>query len=145
MKIPSRLAQTMKRVRVLLAEDGWAMARHLGAILAQDFEVLATVSDGLALVRLARQMHPDVIVTDISMPGITGLEAVARLLGEREDLGIVFITVHGEPQMVSHAMELAPCAYVLKSDAGEDLLPAVHAAMARRRYVSGSIQYPGLN
>lgn len=145
MKACPFLAFAMKRVRVLLAEDGWAMARQLSAILAQDCEVLATVSDGLALVRMARQMHPDVVVTDISMPGITGLEAVARLLGEREDLGIVFITVHGEPQMVTHAMELAPCAYVLKADAGEDLLPAVHAAMERRRYVSASIHYPGLN
>lgn len=130
----------MKRVRVLLAEDGWAMARHLGAILAQDCELLATVSDGLALVRLAREMHPDVVVTDISMPGITGLEAVARLVHEMQDLGVVFITVHAEPAVVRHAMALAPCGYVLKADAGDDLLPAVHAAMQRQPYVSASLR-----
>lgn len=118
------------------------MARHLGAILAQDFEVLATASDGLALVRLARELRPDVIVTDISMPGITGLEAVARLVEERADLGIVFITVHAEAQVIRHAMALAPCGYVLKADAGEDLLQAVHAAAQGRRYLSGSIHYP---
>ncbi|HEY0334803.1 MAG TPA: response regulator transcription factor [Stenotrophomonas sp.] len=132
----------MRRVRVLLAEDGWAMSRHLSAILAQDCEVLGTVSDGLALVRMAREMLPDVIVTDISMPGITGLEAVARLIEERKDLGVVFITVHAEPQVIRHAMELAPCGYVLKADAGEDLLPAVQAASLGRTYLSGSIHYP---
>jgi len=132
----------MRRVRVLLAEDGWAMSRHLKAILSQDFDVLGTVSDGLALVRLAREMRPDVVITDISMPGITGLEAVARLFAEELDLGVVFITVHAEPQVIRHAMELAPCSYVLKADAGEDLLPAVHAATQRRRYLSGSLHYP---
>ncbi len=72
----------MKRVRVLLAEDGWAMSRELGAILQQDCEVLSTVSDGYALVRMARMMRPDVVVTDISMPGLTGLQAVEQLIEE---------------------------------------------------------------
>ena len=119
------------------------MARHLRAILAQDFDVLATVGDGLALVRLVHEMHPDVVVTDISMPGLTGFEAVARLVGEHCDVGIVFITVHAEPAVVSHAMALAPCAYVLKADAGDDLLPAVHAAVQRRPYVSASLRWGG--
>lgn len=132
----------MKRVRVLLAEDGWAMSRQLGAILAQDCELLATVSDGLALVRLAREMQPDVLVTDISMPGITGLEAVERLLEEGYFPGVVFITVHAEPQVVSHALRLGNYGYVLKADAVEDLLPAVRAAAAGENYLSGSIRPP---
>lgn len=116
------------------------MSRQLAAILAQDCELLATVSDGLALVRLARELQPDVLVTDISMPGITGLEAVERLIEEGYLPRVVFITVHAEPQVVRHAMGLGNCGYVLKADAVEDLLPAVQAAAAGRQYLSGSIR-----
>ncbi|PTN53798.1 response regulator [Stenotrophomonas panacihumi] len=132
----------MSRVRVLLAEDGWAMSRELGAILAQDCEVVATVNDGLALVRMAREMHPDVLVTDISMPGITGLQAVESLIEEGYAPRVVFVTVHAEPQVVRHALSLGQCGYVLKADAVEDLLPAVHAAAAGQRYLSASIPPP---
>jgi DNA-binding NarL/FixJ family response regulator len=129
----------MKRVRVLLAEDGWAMSRELGAILQQDCEVLSTVSDGYALVRMARMMRPDVVITDISMPGLTGLQAVEQLIEEGLAPRVVFVTVHAEPQLVSHAMSLGQCGYVLKSDAVEDLLPAVHAALGGRTYLSASL------
>jgi len=129
----------MKRVRVLLAEDGWAMSRELGAILARDCELLATVSDGLALVRAACEMQPDVLVTDISMPGITGLQAVEQLIEDGWQFPVVFITVHAEPQVVRHALELGQCSYVLKGDAVDDLVPAVRAAMAGERYLSASL------
>ncbi|MDG2527047.1 response regulator transcription factor [Stenotrophomonas sp. HITSZ_GD] len=129
----------MKRVSVLLAEDGWAMSRELGAILARECDLLATVSDGLALVRLAREMRPDVVVTDISMPGINGLQAVESLIEEGLAPHVVFVTVHAEPQLVMHALALGPCGYVLKADAVEDLLPAVRAASQGRRYLSASV------
>ncbi|HYG07819.1 MAG TPA: response regulator transcription factor [Stenotrophomonas sp.] len=130
----------MKRVRVLLAEDVWAMCQQLGAILEQDCELLGTVSDGLALVRMARALRPDVLVTDISMPGITGLQAVEQLLAQDYVPGVVFITVHAEPQVVRHAQGLIPCGYVLKADAAEDLVPAVRAAAAGKRYLSASLR-----
>lgn len=132
----------MKRVRVLLAEDGWAMSRELGAILARECEVLATVSDGLALVRTARELRPDVVVTDISMPGITGLQAMENLIQEGLPPRVVFVPVHAEPQIVRHALALSPCGYVLKADAVEDLLPAVRAVAQGRRYLSASIAAP---
>lgn len=135
-------AWSMKRVRVLLAEDGWAMSRELGAILAPDCDVLATVSDGLALVRLAREMRPDVLITDISMPGLTGLQAIEQLIETGSSFPVVFITMHAEPQLVRHALGLGQCGYVLKADAVEDLLPAVHAALAGQRYLSTSIPAP---
>jgi len=129
----------MKRVRVLLAEDGWAMSRELGAILEQDCEVLSTVSDGFALVRMARTMRPDVVVTDIAMPGLTGLQAVEQLIEEGLAPRVVFITVHAEPEIITHAMALGRCGYVLKSDAVDDLVPAVQAALAGRAYLSASL------
>lgn len=130
----------MSAVRVLLAEDGCAMGRQLRGLLCEHFEVIGLVQDGESLVQAAQTMLPDVVVTDIAMPGMSGLEAARRLRAQRPVLGVVFITVHAESQMVRQAMGLGVCSYVLKADAGDDLLPAVHAALAGRAFVSRSLQ-----
>ncbi|MEG2805924.1 response regulator transcription factor [Stenotrophomonas sp.] len=127
-------------MRVLLAEDGCAMGRQLRGLLCEHFEVIGLVQDGESLVQAAQTMLPDVVVTDIAMPGMSGLEAARRLRAQRPVLGVVFITVHAESQMVRQAMGLGVCSYVLKADAGDDLLPAVHAALAGRAFVSRSLQ-----
>lgn len=132
----------MKRLRVLLAEDNRAVARQLRVILSQEFDVLGMVEDGDSLIRAATDMQPDVVVTDISMPGMDGMEAAEYLLRERAGLFVVFITVHADPQLVARAMGLGNCGYVLKSDAGEDLIPAVNAVTAGQCFVSGAIAYP---
>lgn len=129
----------MNAVRVLLAEDGSAMGRQLRGLLAEQFEVIGLVQDGASLVKAAQSMLPDVVVTDIAMPELNGLEAVRRLRVQRPVLGVVFITVHAEPQMVDQAMALGPCSYVLKSDAGDDLTLAVQAALRGERFVSRSL------
>jgi len=133
------LAETMNAVRVLLAEDGSAMGRQLRGLLAEQFEVIGLVQDGASLVKAAQSMLPDVVVTDIAMPELNGLEAARRLRRERPVLGVVFITVHAEPQMVAQAMALGGCGYVLKSDAGDDLAAAVTAAARGEAFVSRSL------
>jgi len=129
----------MNAVRVLLAEDGSAMGRQLRGLLAEQFQVIGLVQDGASLVKAAQSMLPDVVVTDIAMPEVNGLEAARRLRRERPVLGVVFITVHAEPQMVAQAMALGACSYVLKSDAGDDLAPAVLAAARGEPFVSRSL------
>ncbi|MCL1633967.1 response regulator transcription factor [Luteimonas sp. SX5] len=133
----------MSRVRVLLAEDGPAMAKQLLVLLSKEFDVVGMVEDGFSLVQAARRMNPDVVVTDISMPGLDGLEAIRQLRRERADLHVVFITVHADRRLVERAMKLGPCGYVVKSVAGEDLLAAVNAVVAGESYVSGSIGSAG--
>lgn len=130
----------MNPVRVLLAEDGCAMGRQLRGLLSQQYQVIGLVQDGASLVQAAQSMLPDVVVTDIAMPEMDGLEAVRRLRLQRPVLGVVFITVHADPQMVTRAMALGPCSYVLKSDAGDDLLAAVGAALKGDRFVSRSLR-----
>ncbi|MBW8373213.1 hypothetical protein CEE60_07810 [Stenotrophomonas maltophilia] len=130
----------MNAVRVLLAEDGCAMGRQLRGLLSQQYQVIGLVQDGASLVQAAQSMLPDVVVTDIAMPEMDGLEAVRRLRLQRPVLGVVFITVHADPQMVTRAMALGPCSYVLKSDAGDDLLAAVGAALKGDRFVSRSLR-----
>jgi DNA-binding NarL/FixJ family response regulator len=132
----------MNRVRVLLAEDSPRVARQLSSLLATEFEVIGIAEDGVSLVRLAGEMHPDVVVTDIAMPGMNGLDAAEQLRGRDARLGLVFITVHADRQLVERAMGLNECAYVLKSDAGEDLLAAVRAVMAGGSFLSPSLAGP---
>lgn len=129
----------MSRVRVLLAEDGPAMAKQLFALLSKEFDVIGIVEDGFSLVKEARRMNPDVVVTDISMPGLDGLEAARQIKRERAELHVVFITVHSDRRLVERAMKIGPCGYVVKSVAGEDLLAAVNAVVAGGSYVSRSI------
>jgi len=133
-------AEAMNAVRVLLAEDGCAMGRQLRGLLCQQFDVIGLVQDGESLVQASVTMLPDVIVTDIAMPGLSGLEAARRLRAQRPVLGVVFITVHAELQMVRQAMGLGVCSYVLKADAGDDLLVAVQAALEGTPLVSRSLQ-----
>ncbi|MET0890596.1 MAG: response regulator transcription factor [Stenotrophomonas maltophilia] len=135
-------ASAMNAVRVLLAEDGCAMGRQLRGLLAQHVQVIGLVQDGASLVQAAQAMLPDVVVTDIGMPELDGLEAARRLRLRRPVLGVVFITVHAAPQMVSQAMALGVCSYVLKSDAGDDLLEAVTAAVKGESFVSRSLRGP---
>ncbi|MCS4233228.1 response regulator transcription factor [Stenotrophomonas sp. BIGb0135] len=130
----------MNAVRVLLAEDGCAMGRQLRGLLCQQFDVIGLVQDGESLVQASVAMLPDVIVTDIAMPGLSGLEAARRLRAQRPVLGVVFITVHAELQMVRQAMGVGVCSYVLKADAGDDLLVAVQAALEGTPFVSRSLQ-----
>lgn len=116
------------------------MGRQLRALLSQQFSVIGLVQDGSSLVRAALDMLPDVVVTDIAMPELDGLEAVTRLRLQRPVLGVVFVTVHAEPQIVARAMALGPCSYVLKADAGDDLLRAVEAAVRGDAFVSRSLR-----
>jgi DNA-binding NarL/FixJ family response regulator len=130
----------MDRARVLLAEDFQAVAEELRRVLESEFDVIATVEDGCALVSAAQSLRPDVIVTDISMPRLDGLTAAAQVMRADRAARIVFVTVHGEPAMVQRAFDLGALGYVLKLAAGDDLLPAVRAAMRGERHVSSLLQ-----
>jgi DNA-binding NarL/FixJ family response regulator len=129
----------MRRARILLAEDSPAVARQLRLLLANVFDVSGFVDDGIALRQAFEHLRPDVLVSDISMPGMDGLQAIERLQEEFGPLHIVFVTVHADEALVARAMALGPCGYVLKPDAGEDLIAAVHSVLAGKPYVSSSI------
>lgn len=129
----------MKRAGVLLVEDNPAVARQLRALLAREFDVAGIVIDGLSMLAVARSARPDAIVTDIALPGMDGMSAAEILCRERPNLPIVFITVHSDPSLVERALKVGNCGYVLKADAGEDLLAAVHSVLAGKSYLSRSI------
>jgi DNA-binding NarL/FixJ family response regulator len=128
------------RLRVLLAEDHEAVAEQLRKLLEIECEVIGVVADGHSLVLAAEALAPEVIVSDLTMPGVDGLSAARTILSRHPDARIVFVTVQDEPGVVRKALLLGALGYVLKADAGEDLLPAVHAAGARRSHVSANIR-----
>ncbi|MUV14799.1 response regulator transcription factor [Noviluteimonas gilva] len=132
------------RTRVLLAEDSPVVARQLRTLLAQDFEVLGLVTDGDAILAALNAFKPDVLVTDISMPGMDGLQAAEHALKAHPALCVVFITVHDEPALVARARALPRTAYVLKADAGDALAAAVAEVMAGRWYASASLNRQAL-
>ena len=134
---------TMRRPSVVLAEDHMETAEQLKALLLPHFEVVGVVGDGIALVSVAARLSPDVIVTDISMPGLDGIEASALILRADPEARIVLVTVHSEPILVVSGMAAGAMGYVLKDAAGEDLVAAVHAVLRGERYVSRALRGDG--
>jgi DNA-binding NarL/FixJ family response regulator len=128
----------MGRTRVLLAEDHQQVAQQLREILETECEVLAVVSDGYTLVDSAKKLLPDVVVTDIGMPGIDGLRAAEILIKSNPLTRIVVVTVHNDPVLAKKACEIGILGYVVKFSSGTDLLPAVHAAVQGARFEAES-------
>ncbi len=121
---------------MLLAEDHAETAERLCRLLRPDFDVIAAVEDGGALVDAAERLSPDVIVTDVVRPGIDGIAAVVLIRRHDPNARIVFVTVHAESTFVEAGLEAGALGYVLKDSAGEDLIAAVRAALGGTRYVS---------
>ena len=128
-------------IRVLLVDDHVAVLERVKQFLSSEFTVVATASNGPEMLAAFAQHNPDVIVTDITMHGMNGIEASRRVLQSRPGTPIVIFSVHREPGVVQNALEAGVRAYVHKLS-GEDLVPAVHCAMEGRRFVSESCKYP---
>jgi DNA-binding NarL/FixJ family response regulator len=126
----------MSRRRVLLADDHEATMQRWRALLEPEFEIVGTVSDGQALVDAAERLSPDVIVTDIVMPGMSGILATAAIMRRHPGARIVFATVHADRTMLRKGLALGAFGYVLKVRAGDDLVPAIRAALRGELHIS---------
>ena len=134
----------MKRLRVLLADDHRMFLAGLRRLLEPTFEVVDTVEDGRALIAAAAKWNPDVIVTDISMPLLNGVEAARALVAAGCRAQLIFLTMHGDALYVKQAMNAGASDYVLKRDAPDKLLAAIHKAGRRRRQHSSAPSEPQL-
>lgn len=114
------------------------MAAELRNLLEPEFDVVATVADGYALLRAADDARADVIVTDIAMPGLDGINAIGRLCARHPGTRVVLVTVHDDPELAERGYEAGALAYVLKHRAGNELVPAVRAALRGEPYVRTS-------
>jgi DNA-binding NarL/FixJ family response regulator len=125
-----------KRVRVLLVDDSEAMLARTAAMLKPGYEVIGSAKDGPTALAAARDLRPDVIVLDVSMPEMTGLEVAFRLRQAGSTAAVVFLTVHQEEEIVVAAKAAGGIGYVVKSRLASDLLIAVREALAGRPFVS---------
>jgi DNA-binding NarL/FixJ family response regulator len=129
----------MNRTRVLLAEDNATMAKVLESILELDFDLVATVGDGRAMVEVARQTEPDVIVADISMPLLSGLEATRQIREHGLRSKIILLTMHADVPLATEAFRAGVSGYLLKAGVGKELIKAIHEVQQGRRYISPAI------
>lgn len=129
----------MRRVRVLLADDHRIVAEGLKGLLEPEFKLVGVVEDGFALLKVAAEEKPDVIVTDISMPGLNGIEALEELRKEDPDVHVVCLTMHRNVAYARRALDAGALGYVLKHSAPEELAMAVRAAAAGRVFITPAI------
>jgi len=129
----------MKRVRVLLADDHRIVAEGLKRLLEPEFELVGLVEDGFALIEAAAEKKPDVIVTDISMPGLNGVEALEELKKKNPDARVVVLTMHREVAYARRALDAGALGYILKSSATQELVMAVRAAAAGQAFITPAI------
>ena len=126
----------MKRVRILLADDHTEMLKRVVHLLQNEFEVVGAVNDGQALLEAASKLRPDVVLLDVSMPIMNGLEAVDRLREAGSRAKVVFLTVHEDPDFVHESLARGALSYVVKPRLTSDLVPAIKEAVANRSFVS---------
>jgi DNA-binding NarL/FixJ family response regulator len=130
----------MKKPRLLLADDHTILVEGLKALLAPEFDAVATASDGRAVLEAARKYQPEMILLDISMPGLNGIEAARRLKQSNPDAKLIILTMHGDLSFVRAAFEAGASGYVLKQSAATELVKALREVDSGRRYISSLIQ-----
>ena len=124
------------RARVVVADDHQSLLDRVVKTLACEFSVVATVSDGEQLVAAEAELRPDVLVIDICMPGMSGLEATARIRRRGSQVPVVCLTACEEAETMEAAWAAGALGYVIKGSLAADLVPAVRAALEGRRFVS---------
>lgn len=126
----------MPRTKVLLADDHAVVAQGLAALLGDTFELLGVVHDGRALLAALESVRPDVIVTDISMPLLNGLDAVRQIRISHPHVKIIILTMHTETQLAVDAFRAGASGYMLKVSPGEELITAIEQVAMGRAYVT---------
>ena len=129
----------MAKIKILVADDHPIIVVGLRRLLEPTFEVVAMVENGRELIVAAKKLKPDVIVVDISMPLLNGIDAVSQIRSEGLKAKIIFLTMHTEAYYARRALAAGASGYVLKHSASTELLFAIRQALAGRHYVSPTI------
>ena len=132
--------QTPRRTTVLIADDHAIVMEGLVSLLKEhDFNVVGAVADGQSLLEAARRLKPDVIVTDLSMPNLSGLDVLIKLKEERIDSKVVMLTMHNDSARATQALKAGASGFLLKESAGEELVKAIHQALQGHVYLTASV------
>jgi len=129
-------AAANKLSRVLLVDDHPEVLRQVAQLLSGEFEVADTLLDGRNLEETVEARQPELVVLDITLPGASGIELARNLAAMPAPPKIVFLTVHADPDYAREALSTGALGYVVKSRLASDLIPALHAALEGRRFIS---------
>lgn len=131
----------MQKPTVLIADDHTMIVDAFRKLLEPLYEIIATVSDGRALLEKAPELRPDVIIIDIGMPFLNGLAAGQRLRQTIPKAKIIYVTMNDDADLATEALRTGASAYLLKSSAGSELLKAIHESLCGRKYVTPLIKH----
>ncbi|HZD32073.1 MAG TPA: response regulator transcription factor [Candidatus Angelobacter sp.] len=131
---------TASRPRILLADDHAIVAEALRLLLSDQYEVVGVAGDGRVLVSKAHELKPDLVVADIGMPALNGLDAAEQLKFTMPNVRFVFLTMMDDPELATAALRMAPVGFVLKHSAADELLKAIDDVLHGRTYVTPRIK-----
>jgi DNA-binding NarL/FixJ family response regulator len=126
----------MERARIVLADDHPGLLKCIQGMLADEFDIIGMASDGKAVLETAKELNPDVLVLDITMPLMDGLEAARQLKAAGSTAKIVFLTIHQDPDFLKSAIDVGANGYVVKRRLASDLILAVNEVLQGRQFVS---------
>lgn len=126
----------MSKPRVIIADDHTMLVEAFEKLLSPECDVVAKVADGRALLAAVNELKPDVVVLDLSMPLLNGLDAARQIKQTHPTVRIVFVTMNEDPDLAAQAFRIGGAAYLLKRSAGSELLTAIREAMRHRSYVT---------
>lgn len=126
----------MKRVRVVIADDHSLVLEAFRTLISGTVEVVGTATDGREMIKVVRDTEPDIVITDISMPGLNGLDASVKVLKYLPELKFIFLTVSDEPDMVAQVIRSGAMGYLLKSSASSELIRAIETVAGGGTYIT---------
>ncbi len=124
------------RPRILLADDHALLLDAFRALLEPEFDVVGTAADGRSLLEQFSRLKPDVVVIDVGMPLLNGLDAGRQIKAQQRSVKLIYLTMNPEPDLASEALRLGASGYVLKSSAASELKQAIHEALRGRSYIT---------
>jgi DNA-binding NarL/FixJ family response regulator len=130
---------TVRRPTVLLADDHPVFTDGIARILAERFDVVGTVTDGSALFEAVARLNPDVIVTDISMPTLSGLEGLRQLRAKRVESRVILLTMHADARLAAEAFRLGARGFVVKQSSGAELVQAIDEVLQGHQFMSATL------
>jgi len=122
--------------RVVLADDHTLVLEAFSILLSPEVDIVGTAADGRELIKIVRELKPDIVVSDISMPNLNGVDACKKLLKLAPETKIIFLTVLNDPDVVAEVIRAGAKGYLLKSSASSELLQAIKAVAAGRTYIT---------
>ncbi len=126
----------MNRPRILMADDHLMLLDAFKALLEPDYDVVGTVTDGRALLEEFTRLNPDVVLLDVAMPLLNGLDAGRQLKAQRRSVKLIYLTMNPDPDLAGEALRLGASGYVLKSSAAQELKQAIQEALRGRSYIT---------